>query len=78
MDSAVMAKGTPEVSPKLPVADGSKGGSIPEMGPPLATTGPIPAGDIHEMSDSRRTFANNHARRYHELRAALKADFMTE
>lgn len=39
---------------------------------------PIPAGDVHEMRESQQTFANNHARRYHELRAALKADFMTE
>ena len=28
------------------------------------------------MRESHRTFANHHARRYHELRAALKADVM--
>jgi hypothetical protein len=34
---------------------------------------PLPAGGVHEMTASQRTFANNRARRYHEQYAALTA-----
>jgi hypothetical protein len=36
------------------------------------------SGDVRDLGESERTFANYLARGYHEFRAALKADFMTQ